>query len=125
MAQDDDVREGLGLLRSLNRFEKIVGSTTIALFITGIVWVTLINRTTAENTSDIIEVKKDQKIDRQRVDDVVLTPTINTEQIKQLQKDVATLSSKQDQIFIRLDKKDSSQIKMLDMLTYIYNKNKK
>ncbi len=125
MAEAEETRDGVVFLKKIITYDKLFGSATLVAIV-GIIWWAAVTQTKVEgNTSDILDIKKIQNEDRAKVDAVTITPIVNTEQIKQLQKDVSATNANVALIFNRLDKKDSSQIKMLDMLTYLYNKNKK
>ncbi len=124
--QAEETKDGvIVFLKKIITYDKLFGSATLVTIV-GIIWWAAVTHTKVEgNTTDILEIKKIQNEDRAKVDAVTITPIVNTEQIKQLQKDVSATNANVALIFNKLEKKDSSQIKMLDMLTYLYNKNKK
>ncbi len=119
----EETRDGVIFLKKIITYDKLFGSATLVAIV-GIIWWAAVTDTKVDGHEIRMDkIEATQVVDRAKVDAVVATPTMNTEQIKALQENSRQNTADIKLIFTQLTKKDSSQILMLKMVTYLYNKN--
>ncbi len=117
MGSEDKITETLITVKSMSKWEKILGSSMLAVFVGGVVWVTLTNKTVAEHTIAIDKNNKEIQSIRDTLPLIHIHQAVNVEVVKNLQKDVTDIKSNQE-------KDRMMMISMLEKVSYLYDKRK-